>query len=88
MQLEMPFKIIQRGDADVMVAGGAEAGITPTAVAGFAACRALSTSYNDNPEKASRPFDKNRDGFVLGEGGRSCRVRIFRISTGSRRRIS
>ncbi len=61
------FKLIQRGDADVMIAGGSEAAITPLAVAGFASMRALSTR-NDAPEKASRPFDKDRDGFVIGEG--------------------
>ncbi len=61
------FKIIQRGDADVMVCGGAESAITPMSVAGFAAMRALSTR-NDEPQTASRPFDLMRDGFVLGEG--------------------
>lgn len=61
------FKIIQRGDADAMIAGGAEAAITPLGVAGFAASRALSTR-NDQPQRASRPFDLERDGFVLGEG--------------------
>ncbi|MBM4139250.1 MAG: beta-ketoacyl-ACP synthase II [Nitrospira sp.] len=61
------YRLIQRGDADVMVAGGAEAAITPLGVAGFAAAKALSFR-NDEPTKASRPFDKNRDGFVLGEG--------------------
>jgi len=61
------FKIIQRGDADAMICGGAEATITPMSVAGFAALRALSTR-NEEPEKASRPFDKDRDGFVIGEG--------------------
>lgn len=61
------FKIIQRGDADVMVAGGAEAAITPMGVGGFSALKALSTR-NDEPEKASRPFDLERDGFVVGEG--------------------
>jgi 3-oxoacyl-[acyl-carrier-protein] synthase II len=61
------FKIIQRGDADVMICGGAEATISPTGVAGFCALRAMSTR-NDEPEKASRPFDIDRDGFVLGEG--------------------
>ncbi len=61
------FKIIQRGDADVMIAGGSEAAITPMSVGGFAAMKALSTR-NDEPERASRPFDADRDGFVVGEG--------------------
>src|ERR1700746_2655107 len=61
------LKIIQRGDAEVMIAGGAEAAITPMGVGGFAAMRALSTR-NDEPEKASRPWDTERDGFVIGEG--------------------
>jgi 3-oxoacyl-[acyl-carrier-protein] synthase II len=61
------FRIIQHNDADVMIAGGAEAAITPMGVGGFAAMRALSTR-NDEPEKASRPWDKDRDGFVIGEG--------------------
>jgi len=61
------YRIIERGDADVMIAGGAEAAITPMGVGGFAAMRALSTR-NDEPERASRPFDKDRDGFVVGEG--------------------
>jgi 3-oxoacyl-[acyl-carrier-protein] synthase II len=61
------FKIIQRGDADVMIAGGTEAAITPMSVGGFAAMRALSTR-NDEPARASRPFDAERDGFVVGEG--------------------
>jgi 3-oxoacyl-[acyl-carrier-protein] synthase II len=61
------FKIIQRDDADVMFAGGSEAVVTPLAVGGFAAMRALSTR-NDDPEHASRPWDKDRDGFVMGEG--------------------
>jgi len=61
------FKIIQRGTADVMIAGGSEAAITPMGIGGFAAMRALST-HNDEPEKASRPFDAERDGFVVGEG--------------------
>ena len=61
------FRIIQHNDADVMIAGGAEAAITPMGVGGFAAMRALSTR-NDAPEKASRPWDKDRDGFVIGEG--------------------
>ncbi|ADI02208.1 beta-ketoacyl-ACP synthase II [Syntrophothermus lipocalidus] len=61
------FRIIQRGDADIMIAGGAEAAITPLGIAGFCAMKALSTR-NDEPEKASRPFDAERDGFVMGEG--------------------
>ncbi len=61
------FKMIQHGDADVMLAGGSEAAVTQLAIGGFAAMRALSTR-NDDPEGASRPFDKDRDGFVLGEG--------------------
>ncbi|MHC1746161.1 MAG: beta-ketoacyl-ACP synthase II [Negativicutes bacterium] len=61
------FKIIQRGDADVMFAGGTEAAVSPAAMAGFCSMKALSTR-NDEPEKASRPFDKGRDGFVMGEG--------------------
>jgi 3-oxoacyl-[acyl-carrier-protein] synthase II len=61
------FRIIQHGDADVMIAGGTEAAITPMGVGGFAAMRALSTR-NDDPEKASRPWDIDRDGFVIGEG--------------------
>ena len=61
------FRIIQHNDADVMIAGGAEAAITPMGVGGFAAMRALSTR-NDEPEKASRPWDRDRDGFVIGEG--------------------
>jgi 3-oxoacyl-[acyl-carrier-protein] synthase II len=61
------FEIIRRNDADVMIAGGSEAAITPLGVGGFAAMRALSTR-NDDPQRASRPFDKDRDGFVMGEG--------------------
>ena len=61
-------RIIKYGDADVMVAGGAEAVVGKIAIAGFLACRALTTGFNDTPEKASRPYDKDRDGFVLGEG--------------------
>ncbi|EGO65155.1 beta-ketoacyl-ACP synthase II [Acetonema longum] len=61
------FKMIQRGDADVMVAGGTEAPISPAAVAGFCSMKAMSTR-NDEPEKASRPFEKGRDGFIMGEG--------------------
>lgn len=61
-------RIIQYGDADVMLAGGSEASVCRIGVAGFIACRAMSTSFNDTPEKASRPYDKDRDGFVMGEG--------------------
>ncbi|MFM1960837.1 MAG: beta-ketoacyl-[acyl-carrier-protein] synthase [Pseudomonadota bacterium] len=61
-------RMIRYGDADVMVAGGAEASVCPIGVAGFIACRAMSTNFNDAPEKASRPYDKDRDGFVMGEG--------------------
>jgi 3-oxoacyl-[acyl-carrier-protein] synthase II len=61
-------RMIMLGDADVMVAGGAESPVCRISLAGFAACKALSTDYNDAPEKASRPYDKDRDGFVMGEG--------------------
>lgn len=61
-------RIIRCNEADVMLAGGAESTVTPLAVAGFAQARALSTHYNDTPEKASRPWDQGRDGFVMGEG--------------------
>src|SRR5438128_1168796 len=61
------FEIIRRGDADVMIAGGSEAAITPMGIGGFGALRALSTR-NDEPARASRPFDKDRDGFIVGEG--------------------
>ena len=61
-------RMIMLDDADVMVAGGTESTVTRLGIAGFAACRALSTSFNDTPEKGSRPYDKDRDGFVMGEG--------------------
>ncbi len=61
------YRVVERGDADVMIAGGSEAAVTPMSVGGFAALRALSTR-NDEPTRASRPFDKDRDGFVVGEG--------------------
>lgn len=61
-------RLIGLGDADVMVAGGTESPVCRLAIAGFAACRALSTGFNDRPEAASRPYDRDRDGFVIGEG--------------------
>ena len=61
-------RLIQRGDADVMIAGGSESSICRLGLAGFIACRAMTTNFNDEPEKASRPYDKDRDGFLMGEG--------------------
>ncbi len=61
-------RMVALGDADVMLAGGTESPVCRIAIAGFAACRALSTNFNDAPEKASRPYDRDRDGFVMGEG--------------------
>jgi len=61
------FKVIERGDAKVMITGGTEASITPLSIGGFCSMKAMST-HNEDPQKASRPFDKNRDGFVMGEG--------------------
>lgn len=61
-------RLIKYGDADVMVCGGAEASVVPVGIAGFIACRAMATAFNDTPEKGSRPYDKDRDGFVMGEG--------------------
>ena len=62
------FRLIQHGQADIMMTGGTEATISPVGIEGFTACKALSTKYNENPQKASRPFDAERDGFVMGEG--------------------
>ena len=62
------FRLIQHGQADIMMTGGAEATISPIGIEGFTSCRALSTNFNDIPESASRPFDEARDGFVMGEG--------------------
>ena len=62
------FRLIQHGQADIMLTGGSEATICPTAIEGFTACRALSIKFNDHPEKSSRPFDEERDGFVMAEG--------------------
>jgi 3-oxoacyl-[acyl-carrier-protein] synthase II len=76
------FEIIRRGDADVMIAGGSEASITPMGVGGFASMRALSTR-NDDPAHASRPFDKDRDGFVVGEGAG---ILVLEELEGARRR--
>jgi 3-oxoacyl-[acyl-carrier-protein] synthase II len=61
-------RLIALGDAEVMVAGGAESPVCRISLAGFAACKALSTQHNDDPQKASRPYDRDRDGFVMGEG--------------------
>lgn len=61
-------RLIKYGDADIMLAGGAEAPICPVGIAGFTACRAMSTNFNDQPQRASRPYDRDRDGFVIGEG--------------------
>ncbi|HEX8233068.1 MAG TPA: beta-ketoacyl-ACP synthase II [Caulobacteraceae bacterium] len=61
-------RLIQYGDADVMLAGGAESAMGPLGIAGFIACRALATAFNEEPQRASRPYDKDRDGFVMGEG--------------------
>ena len=65
------FRLIQHGQADLMLTGGTEATISPIGIEGFVACKALSTKYNDKPHIASRPFDEDRDGFVMGEGSAS-----------------
>ena len=74
------FEIIRRGDAEIMIAGGSEAAITPMGVGGFAAMRALSTR-NDDPAHASRPFDKDRDGFIMGEGAGICILETLESAT-------
>ena len=84
----MPRGSIALGDADVMVAGGAESPICRIAMAGFAACRALSTGFNDSPTKASRPYDKDRDGFVMGEGAGIVVLEELRARQGARRQAS
>ena len=81
------FRLIQRGDADAMICGGAEAAVTPMGVGGFAAMRALSTR-NDEPEEASRPWDKDRDGFVVGEGAGILVLEELEMREGPRRAIS
>ena len=78
------FEIIKRGGADVMIAGGSEAAITPMGIGGFGALRALS-QRNDEPARASRPFDKDRDGFIVGEGRRRADPRGVRAGEGTRR---
>src|SRR5439155_63676 len=75
------FKVIQRGDADVMIAGGAEAIIVPLTIAGFCSMKAMST-HNDEPTKAMRPIDANRDGFVCGEHARRLAVSSTKSMTG------
>ncbi len=65
------FRLIQHGQADIMLTGGTEATICPIGIEGFIACKALSTNFNNNPSRASRPFDNDRDGFVMGEGAAS-----------------
>ncbi|HEX3652824.1 MAG TPA: beta-ketoacyl-ACP synthase II [Rhizomicrobium sp.] len=70
-------RLIALGDADVMLAGGAEAAVCRIGIVGFSACRALSTGFNDTPEKASRPYDRDRDGFVMGEGAGAVMLEEF-----------
>src|SRR5262245_14585665 len=74
------YEIIRRGDADVMIAGGSEAAITPMGIGGFGALRALSTR-NDEPARASRPFDRDRDGFVVGEGAGVLILEEYELAT-------
>jgi 3-oxoacyl-[acyl-carrier-protein] synthase II len=80
------FMLIQRGSADLMIAGGSEASVTITSLAGFCASRALSTR-NDEPERASRPFDRDRDGFVLGEGAASLLLEEYEAAAARGARI-
>ena len=78
-------RLIQIGDADVMVAGGTESPVCRLAVAGFAACKALSTHFNDRPAEASRPYDRDRDGFIMGEGAGVVVVEEIEHARASRR---
>ena len=79
--------MIRSGQADVVIAAGADASITPLVFAGFCSLRALSTKYNDQPTKASRPFDRGRDGFVMGEGAGVLVLESFRHATRRKARI-
>ena len=79
-------RMIRDDDADIMLAGGAEATICPIGIAGFAQARALSTNFNDQPEKASRPYDRDRDGFVMGEGRGSSSSRNMSMRKPAERR--
>jgi 3-oxoacyl-[acyl-carrier-protein] synthase II len=81
------MQAIRLGQADVMIASGADASITPLVFAGFCSLRALSTKYNNHPDKASRPFDRGRDGFVMGEGAGTLIVESLRHATRRKARI-